>query len=203
MFDGAGLQEREDKAWAEFKTPVDETLLLEFCRDTERLLRINPYLVFEKWEKTAARRYRMEVVNHSQIPAFKIATDLEVYTHPTGVEIHYHQGLKSCTRFSIEAIPEGSRLIITEVFEGVAEAERLTRLHEADKSLTKWAEEIQVYLVHWKRWAWFAPWRYYKQHIWQPLTPAGRRVTYMLLWISVVEIALVGLGAAIYFVEYG
>jgi hypothetical protein len=34
------------------------------------------------------------------------------------------------------------------------------------------------------------------------MKPAGRRITYMLLWITVVEFALIALGVGIYFVEY-
>ena len=34
------------------------------------------------------------------------------------------------------------------------------------------------------------------------MKPTARRITYILLWITVVEIALIALGVAIYFVEY-
>ena len=34
------------------------------------------------------------------------------------------------------------------------------------------------------------------------MKPTARRITYTLLWITVVEMALIALGAAIYLVEY-
>jgi len=34
------------------------------------------------------------------------------------------------------------------------------------------------------------------------MKPTARRITYMLLWISLVEIALLTLGVGIYFFEY-
>ncbi len=40
------------------------------------------------------------------------------------------------------------------------------------------------------------------KRVWQPMKPSGRRITYMLLWISLVEIALIALGAGIYWSEY-
>jgi hypothetical protein len=40
------------------------------------------------------------------------------------------------------------------------------------------------------------------RRIWQPMKPSARRITYMLLWISLAEVALIALGVAIYFVEF-
>jgi len=202
MPSGKNLLESEDRAWVAFKTPLDKDSLLEFCQDVERLFRINPYLVFKKWEKIEDRRYRFHAVNHSQIHAFNIETDLHIQTTPNGLEVHYALGLKSNTVFTVAATPEGSKLTITEKYKTMEVDEHLSRLHEVDKSLTKWAEEIQAYLIHWQRWSWFTPWCFYMQRIWQPMKPAARRITYMLLWISIIEITLVGLGVIVYFIEY-
>ena len=57
---------------------------------------------------------------------------------------------------------------------------------------------MQQYLVRWHRWSRIAPWRWYMQHIWLPMKPAARRITYMLLWITLAEIALILLIAIIY-----
>ena len=65
-----------------------------------------------------------------------------------------------------------------------------------------WAEYLQRYLLMWVRWRRFGMWRWYMRRVWQPMKPASRRITYILLWISVVEIALIALGVAIYFIEY-
>ena len=93
-------------------------------------------------------------------------------------------------------------MVIEEKYEGIPESERSDRLGEVDRSLTKWAEEIQHYLLQWQRWAWFSPWRYYKKRVWQRMKPSARRITFVLLCISAVEIALIGLGLAIYLVEF-
>ena len=193
---------QEDKAWVEFRTPLDQAALLEFLQDVERLFRINPYLVFERWEKISAQHFCLHAINHSQTPAFEINTEMTVQPNADGLEIFYVQGLKSSTRFSAEALQSGSRLVIEEKYEGVPQPERHRRLNEVDRSLTKWAKEIQLYLVQWYRWAWFSPWRYYKQRIWQSMKPAARRITFILLCVTVIEIALIGLGMAIYLIEF-
>lgn len=202
MAEEESAHSQEDKAWVEFRTPLDKAALLEFLQDVERLFRINPYLVFERWEKISAQQFCLHAINHSQTPAFEINTEMTVQLNVDGLEIFYAQGLKSSTRFSVEALPEGSRLFIEEEYEGVPDPERHRRLQEVDRSLTKWAKEIQLYLVQWYRWAWFSPWRYYKQRIWQSMKPAARRITVILLYITAVEIALIGLGLIIYLIEY-
>ena len=196
------VSNHEDKAWVEFKTPLDQSALLNFCQNVERLFRINPYLEFEKWEKISQQTYYMTAINSSQSPSFKVDTKLKVKNLINGLEIQYSNGIKSSTILNIEPADQGSKITITDNYNSRSKKQHITHLHEVDKSLTKWAEDIQQYLIHWKRWSWFSPWRFYKNRIWQPMKPAGRRITYMLLWISVFEIALIGLGVMIYFVEY-
>ena len=202
MPDGEAQSDNEDKAWATFNTPLTQHSLLEFCQDIESLLRINPYLVFKKWQKTGTDCYVLHAVNHSQDPAFEIVTSLQVQHNLNEVEIHYDRGLKTCTTLLVETIPEGSRLTITERYKAVPEHDQHSRLHEVDRSLTKWAQELQAYLMQWQRWSWFTPWRFYMRHVWQPMQPSSRRITYILIWISVAEIALLALGTLLYFIEY-
>jgi len=193
----------KDAAWASFIVPIEKQALIGFCQDVSRLLRINPYLEFEKWEACGDNLYQMSALNLSNDPPVNIDNKLQVVSQDDGVLIKYIGGLKSSTKFKIEAADKGSKITIIEDYESLNEQERQGRLDEVDKSLTKWAEDIQAYLVRWKRWSWFLPWRWYMKKVWQPMKPTARRIAYMLLWISVIEVALIGLGVAIYFVEYG
>jgi len=118
------------------------------------------------------------------------------------VIIHYLNSLKSTTRINVETDPLGSKLTITEDYSQLSEEERQARLPEVDKSLPQWANDLQAYLLMWNRWSWFGPWRWYMRRIWQPLKPMGRRIVYMFIWISIVEIALIALGVGIYWAEY-
>ena len=192
----------EDAAWASFKTPLEKTSLVDFCQDVERLFRINPYLEFAGWEACGNNSYRFQGRNLSQDPPFDFELVLHAEPLPDGLRIRYEQGLKSTTTFRVTGADTGSELTITEDYGAVSQKERQERLHEVDRSLVKWAEDLQGYLVRWNHWSWLAPWRFYMRRIWQPMKPTARRITYILLWISVVEIALIALGVAIYFAEY-
>jgi hypothetical protein len=194
----------EDSAWASIKTPLSVEELVTFCHnDVERLFRINPLLEFKAWQTLGDKRYRFAGKNISQQPPFEFDTELQVKHVPDGIEIKYaSSSLKTGTTFKIEAAGEGSTLTITDHYHGHSQQERQRRLGEVDKSITTWAEYLQRYLLDWQRWSRFGPWRWYMRRVWQPMKPTARRITYMILWITVVEIALIALGVAIYFAEY-
>lgn len=192
----------KDAAWASFITPLDKQALIEFCQDVQRLFRINPYLEFKHWNVSSKNCFQLAARNFSNEPPIDTELQLEVEPQPDGMLIRYTGSLKSSTTFIIEEADQGSKLTIIEDYEALNEQERQERLNEVDKSLTKWAEELQLYLIRWKRWSWFAPWRWYMKKVWQPMKPSARRITYMLLWISLIEVSLIAMGVAIYFAEY-
>lgn len=202
MPDSTVPSESQDAAWASIQTPLDSSALNAFCLDIERLFRINPYLEFETWEQRAENQYHFSGRNSSQEPAFEFALDLEVEPLPDGLVIRYAQGLKKSTTLQIEPENNGSKLTITEDYSGSSEAERNDRLQEVDKSLTRWAGDLQSFLVTWHRWSRLSLWRWYMRRIWQPMKPTGRRIVYMFIWISFVEVALIALGAGLYWSEY-
>lgn len=192
----------EDVAWASTNTPLTVSALNEFCTDIERLFRINPMLEFELWDSRDENHFTFAGRNISQEQPFDFQFELSVRKLGNGFRIDYDKGIKSSTTFTIEPAPQGSKLTITDSYERLPPEERGTHIHEVDKSLVLWAQYLQQYLVNWQRWSRFRLWRWYMRRVWQPMKPAGRRITYMLLWISAAEIALIALGAAIYFVEY-
>jgi hypothetical protein len=196
------LSATENKAWAEFKTPFSKSILIDFCRDIEQLFRINPYVEIINWEKLNSNDYSIELINHSQEPAFVLKTDMHVLETSNGLIINYVSGIKTNTQIQIEEIPEGSKLTITDHYSLKKTGLQQDDLKKVDKSLTKWAEEIQIFLIQWKHWAWLLPWKYYKQYIWIRMKPSARRVSYMLIIISLIEICLIGLGTIIYFLEF-
>ena len=192
----------EDAAWASINTPLEVDALKSFCLDIERLFRINPMLEFEKWQPLGNGRYFFSGRNISQEPAFEFEFELQAKELPEGLQIDYSQGLKSSTTIKIEPAEQGSKLTIVDSYEGSSEEERESRMDEVDKSLITWAHYLQKFTLSWNRWSWFAPWRWYMHRVWQPMKPAGRRITYMLLWITAAEIALIALGVGIYWAEY-
>ena len=197
----------EDAAWVSVETPLDVESLKIFCQDIERLFRINPMLIFNNWHAEEKNRYHFsgQNISHEKKP-FDFDLRLKVSELPDGLKIDYDTGIKSSTTIKIEqALPDSqwkSKLTITDTYTGMPEEERKEQLDTVDKSLTVWAKYLQQYLVTWQRWSKFALWRWYMKRVWQPMKPSGRRITYMLLWITLVEIALISLGVAIYYIEY-
>lgn len=192
----------EDAAWASTNTPLTVDALKDFCTDIERLFRINPMLEFERWDCTSGNHFIFAGRNISQEQAFDFEFELSASTLDDGVCIDYDKGIKSSTTFTIEPAPQGSKLTITDRYERLPAEQRRAHVSEVDKSLVLWAQYLQQYLINWQRWSRFGLWRWYMRRVWQPMKPAGRRITYMLLWITVVEFALIALGVGIYFVEY-
>ena len=192
----------EDAAWASINTPLSVDDLTVFCHDIERLYRINPMLEFQHFKSLGEQRYAYAGRNTSQETPFDFDYTFTVTELPDGLQIDYDQGIKSRTLFKIEPVSNGSKLTITDYYERLSVDEREQHLQEVDKSLVIWANYLQRFLITWSRWSRFGLWRWYMRRIWQPMKPTARRITYILLWISVVEIALIALGVAIYFVEY-
>jgi len=192
----------EDAAWASTNTPLTVDALKDFCTDIERLFRINPMLEFERWDSTSGDHFIFAGRNISQQQPFDFEFELSASKLDDGVRIDYDKGIKSSTTFTIEPAPQGSKLTITDRYERLPAEQRSAHMLEVDKSLVIWAQYLQQYLINWQRWSRIGLWRWYMGRVWQPMKPAGRRITYILLWITVVEFALIALGVGIYFVEY-
>ncbi len=192
----------DDAAWAAINTPLSVEELDIFCQDVERLFRINPMLEFNAWEKLPDNQYRMAVKNISQEEPFEIDVNIKVEQKADEIILHYSNGIKKKTTLKIEPSEYGSKLTITDSYDGLSEEERQSRMHEVDKSLINWTEYLQRFLIMWNKWSKFGLWRWYMKRIWQPMKPAGRRITYMLLWITLVEVALITLGVGVYLSEF-
>jgi len=199
----------KDRAWAILHTPLGTAELTSFCRDIERLFRINPMLNFHTWQQLEANRYRFAGQNISQQPPFDFDFILTVRRLPEGLQIDYDHGLKSRTTLVIEPATDQSeqteyrsRLIITDSYDGLPENERAKHLHCVDKSISVWANDLQRYLLGWHQWSRFRLWRWYMKQVWQPMKPMGRRIATILVWVTLMELALIVLGGAIYFLEY-
>lgn len=192
----------EDVAWASANTPLLVDALDDFCTNIERLYRINPMLEFKQWESKTINQFTFTGRNFSQEQPFDFEYELSASKLANGIRIDYDRGIKSSTTFTIEPAPQGSKLTITDRYERLPAEKRRMHLNEVDKSLSIWVQYLQQYLINWQRWSRFSLWRWYMRRVWQPMKPAGRRITYSLLWITAVEITLIMFGAAIYFVEY-
>ena len=197
----------QDQAWAAVNTPLEVAALVEFCSDVECLIRINPMLEFKYLKRSGENKFDIKGRNISQDPAFEFEYSITVEPLQDGCRIVYSSGIKVSTLIKIESSSgaEGkikSKITITDQYTSMTDEQREQSMGEVDKSLITWLNDIQRYLITWKKWSKFRFFRWYMRLVWQPMKPSGRRITYMLLWISLVEVILIGLGVAIYFIEY-
>ena len=181
--------DREDAAWVTIDTPFDSTELRLFLDDVERLYRINPMLVFEEWKKTGELQYQLRAKNLSNNQILE--TTLDVEPGNDGIIVHYQHGLRSATSFRIEELDDGSvKLVVTDDYSGVSLGDREARIEEVDKSLVTWGGHLHRYLHLWKRWSWLPGWQFYMRKVWQPMKPMARRITQILLMITLAEFVL-------------
>jgi len=191
-----------DSAWASVNTPLSAAELKNFCRDIIRLYRINPMLEFKESKIISDNEFLFSGSNISHETPFDFEFNLTVKETGTGFEINYDKGIKSKTIFVVEEAETGSKLTITDYYDRMSEQERKSHLGEVDKSLVNWAEYLQRYIVMWKKWRWLGFWRWYMNKVWLPMKPTARRITYMIWWITLVEVSLIALGVGIYFAEF-
>jgi hypothetical protein len=190
-----------DTAWVTIESPLAIETMREFCRDVERLYRINPYLEVGSWRRTADGTFQVAWRNTSNQQ--DAALDLRIARESDDAfEVGYSQGLKRSTRFALAPAAAGSRLTITDDYSGVPEEERARRVAEVDRSLEAWGWALQAYLRREQRWARNAVYRWYMRRIWLPMKPGARRITTLLVLITAAELLVVVFVALIWWIEH-
>ncbi|MEE8365286.1 MAG: hypothetical protein V3R76_05835 [Gammaproteobacteria bacterium] len=179
-------ENNEDAAWVTIETPFGNAELRAFLDDVERLYRINSMLEFEEWQQTGDRQYRLKAKNLSN--GNQLETDLEVELTADGITVRYDEGLRTSTSFRVDDEVGGcAKLVVTDDYSGCSFTERESRIDEVDKSLVHWGNSLYRYLRQWKRWSWLPGWKFYMRKIWQPMKPMARRITFILIMITLVE----------------
>jgi hypothetical protein len=185
-----------DAAWVLVESELEPAALAAFCQDVERLFRANPLLEVKTWRAAGADCFDVVLKNLST--AFELGTRLRIDRAASAVTVHYASGLKRRTRFEIEAMPRGSRLTIIDDYSGVTPDDARARSAEVDRSLTVWGHALHAFLKNEKRWGRYALWRWWSRQVWLRMTPSARRITYMLLAITAVEIAAIAVGVIMF-----
>lgn len=188
-------------AWVAVPCRQSPDILRQHLDDPETLLRINPYLVFKRLEKTGPNRYRAEY--HNETNKLDFDGDIDVEKRADGVLVlHHRKGLKQRTLFAVEPASGGSQLVVVDDYEGPSEAERESRKSEVDRSLVAWGEALRRYFVRLRRYGWIPGWRGYIRRIWAPMKPTHRRILWLLWLFTLFDMAIVALGYAIWIIEY-
>jgi hypothetical protein len=191
----------EDASWVVIDTPLGLAELRAFCHDVERLYRINPYLEVQAWQPLAAGRVRVSWRNLSNGQAATLELSREPESE-NAFSVAYAEGIKRRTRFSLEPAPAGSRLVITDDYASLPEAERVGRIAEVDKSLAAWGWALHAHLRREHRWGSNPLWRWGMRRLWLPMRPSARRIAALILLVSLAEFAFFLLVALIWWIEH-
>lgn len=201
MTPAAAVPVSDDKAWVVIQTSLPLAGLHEFCRDLERLFRINPLLEFGVWRETAPGRIHAEFRNLSnhrdQVLDLTVVRETD-----NSFRLEYGQGLKAATHFLLQPTATGSSLTITDDYSRLPASERAGRSGEVDRSLTAWGQALFDFLRRYQRWGWIAPWRWYMQRLWVPMKPSSRRIAWMLCLITAAEFLFFLFVVLIWWIEY-
>ncbi|KPL27068.1 MAG: hypothetical protein AMJ72_10905 [Acidithiobacillales bacterium SM1_46] len=176
----------EDAAWVRVPTRLNPAEVAPLLRDTEVLLRLNPYYHFRELRETGTNSFHAAFENQSNNQQLEV--DVSVESGPAdGMTLRYHSGIKRRTIVSIEPFERGSYVVLTDDYAGLSETERKEREAEVDKSLVAWGEAVRVYLLRIRRYSWIPGWRWYIRRVWIGMKPNQRRIVWLLYLITIVE----------------
>ncbi|MCX7156956.1 MAG: hypothetical protein NTW45_11020 [Rhodocyclales bacterium] len=191
---------REDLARAETQVPIDADAMFEFASDIERLLRLNPHLDIETWQRMPDGM-RFVAQNETTGQRIETAVRVETMRATRNIVLSYADGLKRATTLAVESGDgQGCRLVVTEHYPSIEDAQD-PRVAEVDRSLIPWVNAIRRHLLDRKRWGWLPGWRWWHEGFMAGMAPRQRRIVRMIIWISVLEFVVFLFVAAIFWLE--
>ena len=196
--DAGGAQ--EDIARAETHIPISADAVFEFISDIERLLRLNPHLDIETWQRMPDG---IHLGACNETTGRRIDTVVRVATMRAtrSMVLSYADGLKRATTLLVErGDGDGCRLVVTEHYPVIADAQD-PRVAEVDRSLIHWVNAIRRHLRDRGRWGWLPGWRWWSEDILGGMAPRQRRIVRMIIWVSLLEFAIFLLVAAVFWAE--
>lgn len=191
---------REDRARAETQVPIDADAMFEFVSDIERLLRLNPHLDIETWQRMPDG---MRLAAQNETTGRRIETAVRVETTPAtrSIILSYADGLKRATTLAVESgNGQGCRLVVTEHYPSIEDTQD-PRVAEVDRSLIPWVNAIRRHLLDRKRWGWLPGYDWWAGRFMLGMPPRQRRIVRMIIWISLLEFVVFVFVAAIFWLE--
>ena len=175
----------ENAAWVTISTKLKLTTLFDFCSKVERLFRLNPYLRIKSWRSAGDSIFDVDWDNHSNEQLLTTVTRIEVAMSENEIRLIYASGIKRETLLLVEESIGGAQLTIIDDYGNSGQQDT----QQVDKSLAAWGQALHKYFSRY----------FYLRHVpfadriidqfWLRLSPTGRRITYILLVITVIELA--------------
>jgi len=179
-------QSDDDFASVEISTPFNESWLRSFVENPQRILRINSLFEFTTFEKIDDMHWHMVGKNLSNDLPFDVTFNTKIV--PSGILLTYKGWLKTSTQLQIKKTDNNTcRLIIIDDYSGTSANERNQRIAEVDNTITQWGNDIYRYLRQWKSWSWLPGWKPYMLGFWQGMKPSTRRISFMIIAITMAE----------------
>lgn len=176
----------ENAAWVSIELPLAPAQALDYARNIERFLRLNPHLEITRIERAADGRYRLEGLN--EMNGLAVSCGLTFREEGAdGFRLDYDSGLKLATQVTAAAHAAGTLLTIRESYR---QPESEAELSQIDRSLTPWGMAIRRHVLGLARWSWLPGYRRWREHIWLGMKPRERRVTRLIAWATLIEFVL-------------
>ena len=180
-----------DAAWIKIVTRLDPQVLLDFCYNLERLYRLNPYLSIEYWMMPARNLIKAKWRNSSTPAEFTLESEIQVTYRQNEIRLCYCSGLKKETSLIIEPHEQGSSLTVIDDYSSRADRKDSSNLPEqVDRSLQAWGAALKSFLFHYNYLRKIPGIECVIDRFWVRLSPMARRITYLLVVITVFELVL-------------
>jgi hypothetical protein len=190
----------EDSVRAETSVPFSADDVYDFISDIERLLRLNPHLEIDTWQRMSDGM-RLAALNETTGRRIETVVRVETAGETRTIVLSYAAGLKQATTLTVEyGDGHGCRLVLTEHYPVIEDAQD-PRIAEVDRSLVPWVDAIRRHLLGRQRWGWLPGWRWWHEQFIPGMAPRQRRIVRMIIWVSVLEFVVFLLIAAIFWTE--
>ncbi len=204
-------QPGEDFALISVELPLSTGELYAFIQNTERLFRLNPYLAIKSWQEDGpgkifvGKQIRVECMNEMNGQTQSLTLSVSDVQPDVSYTLNYDSGLKKATIFTVQSVDSASsKLVVKELYpDEISAAEKEKRLNEVDNSLLPWGAGIHSYFKRRSRWGWLPFYSWLQNSVWLGMTPRHRRISRMIIWVTVLEFVVFLFVFNIYWLELG
>ena len=178
----------DDSAWVtiDLPCPLDQTRRL--AEDPQRLLRLNPYLELRLWQTIGPDHWRAGLFNETN--GLTLATEVRRQPENHGYSLEWDRGIKRRTRVEWQSAGTSSRLVLRDVYL-LTETADSHALAAVDRSINAWGIAIRRHVLALQRWQWLPGYRALREGFWLGLSPRQRRISRLIVWVSVLEFVTV------------
>ena len=195
---------QKNTAWVAVEIPVHVNKLFDFLRNPERLFRLNPYLDIREWEEmSATKQFHLKALNEMNGVTYDHLITIELVELNARILLSYDKGLKRALEISLLPGPSGTILTLREHYYPPPQSGEYQeeQLKEVDHGLLPWAASIRKYFFGLEKWGWLRPYRWYKESFWLGMRPTHRRISRMIIWVTVFEFVVFLFVFTIYWLE--